>query len=438
MMHIHGRTAVLTVALAALLIGPASAFAPTTVREIDAAAEGYLHYSLGRLMELEGLYAEALVQYRRAHSLNPGDCELPTATARVLFEMGRLDEALEGTRLAREGCPDAVEPLALEADALLLLERPEEAEEILKRAFEDAGVELDRAVGLPSRLVVLLGQSLEAQSRMAEARTLYAGAAAADTLDPEMAFLHARANLVLGDTDAALRELWRSHTLQPENRTAAATLVRLLDSLDRHEEALPVLERLVRRGDATTAEYLALARSHALTGNLDLSHAALDDASRIWGETPPLLRARASIYFAAGRTDSAAAVHRRLIEHDPEAVTSLNFLAYELADKGENLEEALDLATRARELAPESPLVRDTLGWTYYRLGRYEEAILELELAVSLGAQSPVVLEHLGDAYDALGRVDDARDAWRRALELDPERNTTLQRLSGGMSNDGH
>ncbi len=436
MMHIHARAAVLTVIIVAILTGPVSAFAPTTVREIDAAAEGYLHYSLGRLMELEGLLAEALVQYRRAHSLNPDDCELPTATARVLFQMGRLEDALEGARVAREACPDAVEPLAVEADALLLLERPEEAEMVLTRAFREAGVDLDSAVGLPTRLVVLLGRSLEAQARMEEARSLYAGVAAADTLDPEMAFLHARANLVLGDTEAALRGLWRSHTLQPANRTAAATLARLLESLGRHEEALPVLERLVRRGDATTAEYLGLARAYALSGHLNQSHASLDDAMRIWGETPPLLTARASIYFAAGQTDSAVAVHRRLLDRDPTAVTSLNFLAYELADRGESLDEALDLATRAAELSPESALVRDTLGWTYFRLARYDEAVRELEAAVSLGAGSAVILEHLGDAYDALGRVEEAREAWTQALELDPDRNTTLQRLTGGVTND--
>jgi len=129
------------------------------------------------------------------------------------------------------------------------------------------------------------------------------------------------------------------------------------------------------------------------------------------------------------------AVHRRIIEQNPDAVTSLNFLAYELADSGENLHEALTLATRARELSPDNPLVRDTLGWTYFRLARYDDAVRELELAVSLGADSAVVLEHLGDAYDALGRTDDARDAWARALKLDPDRNTTLQRLNAGAAN---
>ncbi len=431
-------TSLLAAALAVILItglaATTHAFAPSTVRAIDAAADGYLHYSLGRLMELEGLLAEALVQYRRAYSLNPGDCELPTAMARVLLAMERPEEALERARVAREACPDAAEPLVVEASALLLLDRPAEAHDALMSVLRETGHDLEHTAGVPTRLVVLLGRSLEALGRMESAQRLYAGAALADTLDPELAFLNARANLALGHVDTAVAEFWRSHVLQPENRAAAATLARLLGSLDRHEEALPVLERLVRRGDATTAEYLSLARAYALSGRFEQSQVALDDASRIWGDTPPLLAARASVYFAAGEVDSAVSVHRQIIESNPSAVISLNFLAYHYADNGIRLDEALDLAIRAREASPDSPLIRDTLGWTYFRLERYDDAIRELELSVSLGANDAVVLEHLGDAYDAAGRQTDARAAWTRALELDPGRNTTRQRLTSGNS----
>jgi len=430
--HRSSVLVVLACLVLACAVRPSDAFRPVTVRRIDAAAEGYLHYSLGRLMELEGLYAEALVQYRRAHSLNPGDCELPTAMARVLFAMDRLEDALERARIGRESCPDALEPLVVESDALLLLGRPEEAEETLREALTSREVDLTEPTDAPTRLIVLLGRSLEQQDRMSEAQRLYAAAAAADTLDPELAFLSARASRSLGDNETALRELWRSHRLQPENRAAAATLARLLGLLDRHEEAIPVLEHLVRRGDATTAEYLSVARAYALSGRIPEAHASLDDAMRLWSPTPPLLSARASVHFAAGEVDSAVAVHRRILDAAPEAVGSLNFLAYHYAELGENLDEALSFAERARDASPESPLVLDTLGWTYFRLGRYEDAVRALEAAVASGTEHAVIFEHLGDAYDATGRPERAREAWTRALELDPNRHTTQQRLLGG------
>ena len=57
---------------------------------------------------------------------------------------------------------------------------------------------------------------------------------------------------------------------------------------------------------------------------------------------------------------------------------------------------------------------QDSLGWVYYRLGRYQEAIAELEKAA---AKEPAgdVFDHLGDAQLKAGHSDKAADAWRRA-----------------------
>ncbi|MCD4691260.1 tetratricopeptide repeat protein [bacterium] len=425
--------AIVALVVLAVLVAPgprALAFSRATVRQIDASAAGYLHYSLGRLMEIEGLLAESLVQYRRAHSLNPGDCALPTAVARVLQAMGRLDDALEQVRIARQQCPDAEEPLEIEAEVLILLGRPDEAEAVLVSSI-GSGVPTSVGPGrVSTRIVALLGQSLEVQGRLEEAGYLYSARSAVDTLDAEMAFLHGRASLLLDNVEVAVTELRRSHRLQPRNRTAAAMLARLLDSLDRLDEALPVLETFVQYGEATAAEHILLARAYALSGRSGRAHVVLDDASRIWGETQPLMATRASVYYASGEPDSAVAVYHRILELNPSSLLSLNSLAYHYAERGEQLDEALALALRAQELAPENPFVSDTLGWVYFRLEQYDNALRELTRAVELGADQAVVLEHLGDACDALGRRVEARDAWTRALELDPARLSTQQRLN--------
>ena len=63
----------------------------------------------------------------------------------------------------------------------------------------------------------------------------------------------------------------------------------------------------------------------------------------------------------------------------------------------------------------------DSLGWVLYRLGRYEEAVGHMELAVELEAVDPIVNDHLGDVYWAVGRYREARFQWNRALSFDPE-----------------
>merc|ERR1711960_75995 len=76
---------------------------------------------------------------------------------------------------------------------------------------------------------------------------------------------------------------------------------------------------------------------------------------------------------------------------------------------------------KAVELRPNDGYIIDSLGWAYYRLGRYEDAVEELERAVLITPIDPTINDHLGDAYWHVGREREARFQWERALKGDPE-----------------
>ena len=61
-----------------------------------------------------------------------------------------------------------------------------------------------------------------------------------------------------------------------------------------------------------------------------------------------------------------------------------------------------------------------SLGWAYYRLGRYEDAVVELETALEKMPSDPVIIDHLGDAYWKTGRKLEAIYQWRHALSSNP------------------
>ena len=79
------------------------------------------------------------------------------------------------------------------------------------------------------------------------------------------------------------------------------------------------------------------------------------------------------------------------------------------------------MLTRAVELAPRDGMIIDSLGWAYYRMGRYDEAVRELEKAVELKAGDPVINDHLGDAYWRVGRKLEAKFQWNHAKDSNPE-----------------
>ncbi len=58
---------------------------------------------------------------------------------------------------------------------------------------------------------------------------------------------------------------------------------------------------------------------------------------------------------------------------------------------------------KAVDLRPEDGYIVDSLGWAYYKLGKYEDAVRELERAIELKPADPVINDHLGDAYWKVG-----------------------------------
>jgi tetratricopeptide (TPR) repeat protein len=54
-------------------------------------------------------------------------------------------------------------------------------------------------------------------------------------------------------------------------------------------------------------------------------------------------------------------------------------------------------------------------------MGRYDDAVAELERAAELRAGDPTINDHLGDAYWRVGRKLEATFQWNRALGLKPE-----------------
>lgn len=108
-----------------------------------------------------------------------------------------------------------------------------------------------------------------------------------------------------------------------------------------------------------------------------------------------------------------------VLDEFPDDIGAMNDLGYLWADQGKNLELALEMVKKAVAKEPKNRAYRDSLGWVYYRLKRFAEAAIELELAIKKepGQDDPdgVILDHLGDAYRALGRTDDARKQWEGA-----------------------
>ncbi|MFZ0805074.1 MAG: tetratricopeptide repeat protein, partial [Candidatus Sulfotelmatobacter sp.] len=102
---------------------------------------------------------------------------------------------------------------------------------------------------------------------------------------------------------------------------------------------------------------------------------------------------------------------------DPQAAATLNYLGYMNADRGVKLEESLNYIKQAISLEPNNGSYLDSLGWVYFKLGKYDLAEENLnKAAVHMGAD-PTVQEHLGDLYQKTGRLKMAAAHWERSVQ---------------------
>jgi tetratricopeptide (TPR) repeat protein len=126
---------------------------------------------------------------------------------------------------------------------------------------------------------------------------------------------------------------------------------------------------------------------------------------------------RGSTYERQKKYDEAETEFRKVLAAEPQSAVTLNYLGYMNADRGVRLEESLNYIKQAVSLEPGNGAYLDSLGWAYFRLGKYDLAEENLNKASQHMGSDPSVQEHLGDLYQRTGRLKLAAAHWERALE---------------------
>lgn len=137
----------------------------------------------------------------------------------------------------------------------------------------------------------------------------------------------------------------------------------------------------------------------------------------------------ADVYEAMQQHDKSEEYYQQALAIDPENPTILNNYSYSLAQRNERLGEALEMVKKALEKDPDNGAFLDTMGWVYFKMTDFEQALTFIKRALEIRNNSAEVHEHLGDVYDKLGETELAVQSWQQARELEPDRQSVLLKL---------
>ncbi len=230
----------------------------------------------------------------------------------------------------------------------------------------------------------------------------------------------------------------------PLRRNAEIQLAINLDALERTDEAKKNLDKLIAARPQDTEAILALGT--ILRGRKQFAECA-DVYSKGVATIAKPEKSNWLIYYFRGicyerskQWPKAEADLKTALELFPDQPHVLNYLGYSWVDQGVNLDEGMRMIRLAVDQRSDDGYIVDSLGWAYYRLGKYDEAVKHLERAVELKPEDPTINDHLGDAYWRVDRVLEARFQWSHARDLKPEPEELPkieEKLKSGLQDEG-
>jgi tetratricopeptide (TPR) repeat protein len=243
---------------------------------------------------------------------------------------------------------------------------------------------------------------------------------------------HALALLSLGDLyesvkkpELAIKVYERVPGSSPLKRNAQIQLANNLDAVDRSDEAIKILKPMV------ATEQKDLDAIEAL-GNIERGRKKFADCGNTYSLGVDALPSgeknnwvwyyfRGICYERSKQWPKAEADLQKALELQPDQPHVLNYLGYSWIDQGTKLDQGMSMIRRAVDQRPDDGYIVDSLGWAYFRIGNYDEAVKNLERAIDLKPEDPTINDHLGDAYWRIGRRLEARFQWSHARDLKPE-----------------
>jgi len=384
-------------------------------------AENYLN---------DGQLEAALEQYKVISDSNPEDAQTYVRIAEIYRRQAKYDLALENLKHADTLIPDTAEVPYSMAAVYQAQGRYDEAAKLLQDLLKKTEKSSEIGTSQTDRnnraiFIERLGMVYREQENYT---------AAVETF---------RKMLTLGDENARsgyqeIIDTYRDSKQWPQATAAAKEAVQKLPNdrdlrmvldaqladMGEFDQAVADIKGMLKGGPEDRDVHLRLAIIYTRAKRWNDAEQSLAKAEQLSGKPDDKAYVsflRGDLYQRQKMFDQADTEFRKVLAvtppTDPQAAATLNYLGYMNADRGVKLEESLNYIKQALTFEPNNGAYLDSLGWAYFKLGKYDMAEENLNKAAVHMGSDPTVQEHLGDLYQKTGRLKLAASHWDRAVQ---------------------
>ena len=367
-------------------------------------------------------FDEARQIYEDTVAKAPGDAQSWLRLSQVHLRQRNFAKAREASDKARAIEPNNIEIRYSEVNILRAEGRTVDAIQSLKEILTSTAKRSYNQGERASRVVLLerlSGMQREADQTADAVATLRQ----MSELDPESA---SRASAEIIETYRTGKELQKAEQEAtaaekkwPNDRILKLTRADLLAETGKVNEAASDVRKLMDGKDDRDL-YLKLADVYSKGKKFDDMAKALTEAEKLsesQGEKEGVWFMRGAMFEKMKNIDAAEAEFKKVLATSPDNAGALNYLGYMLADRNVRLPEALGYINKALEQDPFNGAYLDSLGWVYFRMGRFSEAETQLRVAVERIPRDPTMHDHYAEVLARLSKTREAVAQWEISLK---------------------
>jgi len=190
----------------------------------------------------------------------------------------------------------------------------------------------------------------------------------------------------------------------------------LYRQMKQYSDAERLFKRVIELKPQIELGYKNLATIYQLQKDLDKIIEVFERGAEAIPESGSFFMQLGVLNTVAGDTKKAMDAYQRLLEIVPGNLLAVNNLAALLVETNESqqIEKAATLVAALKD--SEYAAFIDTYGWTSFKVGKVDEALIALESAVNKEGTIPEMNYHLAMVYIEKGRVEEAKMELEKAL----------------------